>query len=326
MKRLRLLCISLMLTLGAGFSAPGFADDIRMFWGSGTQTDVTNVLFMIDNSADMETVVSGDYTRLDIVKEGLVNGLELLMGQSNLNVAIGRFTQITGQDPNTPMLFPFTTISEAMTTVDEARNISEGNGIAAGIASSSNDAMETVAGGSMSLADSGLEMVGGGNPGPTSANITAGDYQANISVSHVGNTWTYTVTHTVNKKALESEISNTGCSQHMNSGSLAWNGSPFGAQDFVVSFELDDNYAQKTVSIYVRDNHGNNTVDINGPDCNTVVSGPTGPQKIGLRFTELDIPQGATIESATIDFVSTAAASAATLTIKAENTDGPIIY
>jgi hypothetical protein len=325
MKRLRLLRILLMLTLGTGFSAPGFADDIAMYWGTGTQTDDTNILFMIDNSADMATVVNGQYTRLDIVKEGLANGLKLLMDQENLNVAIGRFTQI-GEFPNTPMLFPFTSISEAMTAVHEIK------GISVGIVDSSDDAMESITDGSMSLENGGLQVLASGISGPTSPGITTTNFVGTFEQSRVGNTWTYTVRKTSGTEKMTtltfqsvncSAIQVTSADFTVDGSSLTWTGETEEANNFVVSFTLDDDYIETSVGVTATDEgNGTGTTTINGPDCSTLVSSaPTGPQKVGLRFSKLNIPQGAYIESATIDFVSLADANAATLTIQAENID-----
>ncbi len=328
MKHLRILCISIVVTLSAGLSLPVFASDIEMYFSSGTMPGDTNILFMIDNSANMEDSTS--LTRLDKVKDGLLLGLKRLEEVRNLNVAIGRFTQI-GTDPNTPIIFPFTPIQEALSSSDK-------RSIAAGIESGDDDAVQAT-GGELKLNNTELSLVTttDDNPGPISSALGAGGYTAEIVQSRSGNTWTYTATKgTASSKKLQSlEFPNcAGTSSDTNFSdngtSLKWTNPSIASETTItVEFTLDADYVATSVTVSATDvDDTTGTATINGPDCSTEDSDGTIPtvQKIGLRFTDLDIPPGAIIESATIDFVSAGAALADTLNIKIEDSADTVAF
>ena len=334
MKHVRILCISIMVTLASGLTSPVFASDIDMFWDSGYEADITNVLFMIDNSALMTEATTGSTdTRLDVVKEGIVDGLKLLVTQSNLSVAIGRFTQDgTDASPNTPILFPFTQVQTALELIGDSR------AIAVGILSSNDDAMEAVSGSTVSsLADTVLqldkeEVIGF----QTVSSSAVAQYQGIISLARNDNVWSYSVQYIGGNKSLVSldfsaltcfgdspDVSVNGVAQ----AGLVWTGSSASsADDFIVSLTYDNQYASTDQTIRATDALTSYTdFSIKGPDCiptSDLTDTAINPQKIGIRFTSVDIPPGARIESATLQFVSATAAASGTLSIQADMNSG----
>jgi hypothetical protein len=73
--------------------------------------------------------------------------------------------------------------------------------------------------------------------------------------------------------------------------------------------------------------HGDNSVDINSSDLELVNDGSRGDQIVGMRFNGVDIPQGAAITSAYIQFtVDETDAGSISLTIRGEDTDNALTF
>ncbi|MDH5325354.1 MAG: PilC/PilY family type IV pilus protein [Gammaproteobacteria bacterium] len=131
---------------------PVLADDIEVFFGSGTSAGVTtnpaapNVLFILDTSGSMRTEVgTSNLTRMQHMKAALHQILDTATG---INVGLMRFN-----DPGGPILFPTAYIDSDITAVTSGTVPM----VESRISSGTDDAEET--GGVVDLASARLDVV-----------------------------------------------------------------------------------------------------------------------------------------------------------------------
>ena len=176
MRRFSFSLAAMLLTLLAGFSSPGRADDIDLYLWQPPTSEATrpNILLMFSaantmlyelrykegelkdmnadgDTDDTEDQVQGQRTgvsRLDALKEAVVTVLDVVDG---VNIGFGRFVSSGGS--NTPILYPVKYINEQV--------VVSGSGIAVDQISESSDDAEESASGSVTLTDPVVEMVEG---------------------------------------------------------------------------------------------------------------------------------------------------------------------
>lgn len=133
---------------------PAWADDTEIYFGGNNTTTVRpNVLFILDTSSSMGETDGGSITRLDRMKDALVN---VLSSADDINVGLMRFT-----NPGGPVLYPVRYINESTTatsielTGSVSQRISSNNDDAkensSGDVYASTEQLETIADGSRAL-------------------------------------------------------------------------------------------------------------------------------------------------------------------------------
>ncbi len=168
MKRLRTFFTSLLISLLAGYAAPGWTgDDIDIYVRQASALNESvrpNILFMLDNSGSMKNAIRDENTgvpfterRIDVLQAAL---LQMLNEVHNVNVGLARFAKlIKGNVPvNAPIMFPVFYIDADLTEVPGETNDSVVD-VSSRLASSADDAEENLVSGNMYLDRKELKMV-----------------------------------------------------------------------------------------------------------------------------------------------------------------------
>ncbi len=291
--KLASLIFAFFYTMGLGFSVQ--ADDTEIYFGANTSSIIPNILFVMDTSGSMSTEVGNTgKDRLEVLQESLV---DLIGSMSNVNVGMMRYSSPDNYDNNGgPVLYPVRYIDDSASEPKVTSSVEQG----------SDDAVENL---TIPLAPVNLS---GGV-------ISMTDYVADGLVNGVteavpdtsGNDFvTYTINVTPGASNLKIETIGSGSGDadlYIKYGSAASSGSydcrGYTGDSSEVCIIASPSVGTYYITVFAYSNF--NSVSITASFDGGVVTPPVAAsQLVGLRFNTVDIPSGATITSAYIEFVA----------------------